>query len=89
MIVRLVYLFVLVLFSFFAPWWVLGPLVAMAIWRFPYFYEVVLPAMIFDSLFSAAGVTPVGFTLMFTFFTVAAVYLAEKLKLGLLFSLNR
>jgi hypothetical protein len=77
---RIFYLLVLVALVLWAPWWLAIIFGLLGIVRYHNFYEVIIPALFFDFLYSAAGVTLVHFPLEFSVFSLAAVYLLEDFK---------
>jgi hypothetical protein len=77
---RIIYSVVIILAVLWLPSWLSIIFGLAGIIRYHHFYEILAPALIFDFLYAAPGVTPVGFPLMFSVFGLAAVYLAEDFK---------
>lgn len=86
MTARVIYLLIILGAVLWLPSWLAIILGVVGVIRYHNFYEILLPTLCFDFLYSSAGVTPVGFPLMFSFFSVAAVYLLEDLKSIILIS---
>jgi hypothetical protein len=86
MAARIIYLIIVLLSVLWLPSWlpIIFGLVGMAYYH--NFYEVIVPAFMFDIIYSAPGVTPVHFPLMFSVLGIAAVYLAEDFKTRLMVS---
>lgn len=77
---RLIYLLLTILAVLWLPSWLAIILGLVGIVRYHHFYEVIIPALLYDFLYSAAGTTLVGFPLMLAAFSLVVVYLLEDLK---------
>lgn len=77
---RIIYLLVIILAVLWLPSWLAIVLGLVGVVRYHHFYEVLIPALLYDFLYSAPGATWVGFPLMLSAFSLAAVYLLEDLK---------
>ena len=79
-LIRLAYWLGLLSGLFYLPFWLWLVLLGVALIHQPHFYEALLPALLFDLIYGAPGVTLFGFRLLVTTLTLAAVYLVGELK---------
>ncbi len=83
---RIIYSIVIILAVLWLPSWLSIIFGLVGIIRYHHFYEILAPALIFDFLYAAPGVTLVGFPLMFSVLGIAAVYLVEDFKTRIMVS---
>lgn len=83
--IRVLYVLILCGLVLWAPWWLAAICGLAGIVRYKNFYELIIPALIFDFIYSATGATPVGFPLFVSFFALVLVYLIGGLKEVLIF----
>lgn len=86
MVNRIFYVLIIILAVFLLPWWLSVIFGLVGIFRYSHFYEVIIPALLFDFLYSASGVTWVYFPLLFSVFSLALVYVVEDFKTRLMVS---
>lgn len=80
MFTRFFYLIGLVLAVWWLPTWLAWLLALLGIIRYHRFYEVLLPALLFDLLYGASHVSFLALPLGFTALALVLVFLAEELK---------
>lgn len=80
MAARLIYLLGLFLAVWWLPWWLVLLCGLAGIVRYHHFYEVLLPALCFDLLYAAPGVTWLGFQFAVSALSLVLVYVLEDFK---------
>ncbi|TSC68002.1 MAG: hypothetical protein G01um101472_206 [Parcubacteria group bacterium Gr01-1014_72] len=71
--------------AFLLPWWTLPPVALALSFRFNYFYEAALIALLTDSMWSADTPLFFGFRFVSTLATVAMLAFSEALKRRMIF----
>ena len=70
----------LLLAVFYLPVWIVALFGLVALIYYPNFYEILIPAILFDAIYGAPGAPWFGFQYLATAFALVAVYLMEELK---------
>jgi hypothetical protein len=81
---RLTYLALLFLGVWWLPPWALAGFFLVAIFRWPSFYEALLPALLFDLTWGLPEAAGWSFPFAATVLTLVAVYLTAELKPSLI-----
>ena len=70
----------LVLLVILAPWWFSLIFFLLALWRWPNFYEGLIPALFFDLLYGAPAWTPLGLQFFTAVAAIILVAVSDELR---------